>query len=80
MGVGTNNNAEYWGVLKAYEYLEQLDQKPKQISFNLDSELVVKQLTGIYKIKDPNIRQLVLKIKNFEKYYLVTGWRSYPSK
>ena len=72
LGIGTNNNAEYQGVLKAFEYLETSTQKSKQLNFYLDSELVVKQLTGLYKIKDQNIRQLVSQIKNYEIKYKVS--------
>ncbi|MDP3954919.1 MAG: ribonuclease HI family protein [bacterium] len=37
------------------------------INFFLDSELVVRQLNGIYKIKDGKMKLLVLRIKSLEQ-------------
>lgn len=64
LGVGTNNQAEYNGVLLAYEWLIKNVKSPnvKKINFFLDSELVVRQLNGIYKIKDANLKLLAGKI------------------
>ena len=56
LGEQTNNYAEYMAVVKALEFV-----KAKNISkarFYLDSELVVKQLNGLYKIKSDNIKHL----------------------
>ena len=72
LGVGTNNNAEYMGVLHAYQYLSTLDYKPQIIHFYLDSELVVKQLNGLYKIKDINLQKVSAHIKAFQKNFIVT--------
>lgn len=65
LNVTTNNVAEYEGVVLALEWF--LINKDKiecnEIHFLLDSELVVKQLTGLYKIKKFELQQLSLKIK-----------------
>lgn len=68
IGVSTNNVAEYNGVLLAFQWLvsENVD-KFSNIQFLIDSELVVKQLNGVYKIKNPNIQNIILKIKYLEK-------------
>jgi ribonuclease HI len=65
----TNNFAEYNAVLLAYEWLSKNVEvyKISSVNFFLDSELVVRQLTGIYKIKNITLRQLSLQIKEFEK-------------
>lgn len=64
--VCTNNVAEYQGVIIAFEWM--LSNKNKlpdgKIVFLLDSELVVKQLNGVYKIKKEELKLLNLKIKN----------------
>lgn len=55
LGVTTNNQAEYKAVLKALDYLlENLDQfkEVTEIQFILDSELVVRQLLRMYRVKD----------------------------
>jgi ribonuclease HI len=64
LGRGTNNNAEYCAVLMALEWVlenkEIVGEKP--IVFNIDSQLVVKQIKREYKIKDENLRQLAKRI------------------
>ena len=69
IGIATNNKAEYMGVMKAFKWLIEMGpvSPPISIKFILDSELVVRQLTGVYKIKDKNIMQYVKEIKENEK-------------
>lgn len=66
LGHTTNNHAEYEGVLLALEYIDSNAEKFKEVTdlhFILDSELVVRQLMGIYKIKHPHIQELASRIK-----------------
>jgi len=56
LGVRTNNEAEYLALIPALEYLK--DVRPKEAEFRLDSELVVKQLSGQYKVKEPRLQAL----------------------
>lgn len=71
IGHATNNDAEYTAVIRAFEIiLKNKDDKWKDISsirFHSDSQLVVSQLNGLYKIKHPQIRIYVDRIKLFEK-------------
>ncbi|MEK9180607.1 MAG: ribonuclease HI family protein [Patescibacteria group bacterium] len=60
LGVKTNNQAEYEAVLLALE--EALKLGAASIKFYLDSELVVKQLRGQYKIKNQGIAPLAEKV------------------
>lgn len=62
IGHATNNQAEYKAVIAAFELLGQ--DKPSEINFFLDSELVVKQLKGEYKVKNKDLAPLFLKIHN----------------
>ncbi len=68
LGVGTNNQAEYQAVHEALKYLTthylSHNPQPTTLNFYLDSELVVKQLTGVYKIKDENLKLKAQEIKN----------------
>ena len=50
LGITTNNQAEYHGVLIGMERALQLGYK--QINFRIDSMLVVNQMNGVYKIKN----------------------------
>ena len=49
LGEGTNNTAEYTGILKALEAAKKL--AAKNIEIFSDSELVVRQINGEYKVK-----------------------------
>jgi len=62
IGHCTNNEAEYQAVLKALSYVEG-EISGCRIDFFLDSELVVKQLNGEYKVKDEKLKPLFLKIR-----------------
>jgi len=59
VGETTNNVAEYEAVIAALEFIKEKKIKSEQINFFLDSQLVVSQLTGKFKIKQPHLRKLV---------------------
>ncbi|MBU1200423.1 ribonuclease HI family protein [Patescibacteria group bacterium] len=61
IGETTNNVAEYTAPIKALEYLVKNNIQAKQINFYLDSELVVKQIKGEYKVKQPHLQTLALQ-------------------
>lgn len=71
IGVSTNNVAEYIAVLTALEWLHNnyriIELSNCRIEFFLDSLLAVNQLNGIFKIKDPNLKKFIIRIKNMEK-------------
>jgi len=71
IGEATNNVAEYTAVeeaLKAMKSLEFGEKNEKfEIYFYLDSILVVNQLNGLFKIKDPTLRSLVTEIRILEQ-------------
>lgn len=60
LGIATNNQAEYQGVLLAVDWL--LENGYKSVDFILDSELVVKQLTQVYRIKDATLQKFAQTI------------------
>jgi ribonuclease HI len=67
IGEVTNNVAEYQAVITALRRLgEQYGDRLGEyaLEFRLDSELVVKQLRGEYKVKDANLAQLHGNIKS----------------
>ena len=74
LGKQTNNVAEYSAVVLALEWI--ISSLPKRytllpITFYLDSELVVKQIKGIYKVKDLNLQKLHSKIQELIKQITV---------
>lgn len=62
IGQATNNEAEYLAILSALTDVEILIKKPQEIFCYLDSELVVRQLTGVYKIKNLKLRKIALDV------------------
>lgn len=67
LGTGTNNEAEYNGVIEALSYLRSLgDLSNLKASFFLDSLLVVNQINGLWKIKEPRLRELLMKVRELE--------------
>lgn len=71
IGIETNNVAEYTGVLKAFEWIST-HSEPGAINVILDSELVARQLSGIYKIKNENLKGYVAAIKSLERKIAAT--------
>ena len=62
IGNTTNNVAEWQAAIKALEYLVVNQINPLQVDFYLDSELVVKQIKGQYKIKQSHLQSLALRL------------------
>jgi len=65
----TNNQAEYQAAKLAWEILKAKYQGVKRVKFFLDSKLVVNQLNGLYKVKDPNLRELLFQIRQLESCF-----------
>lgn len=65
IGEATNNVAEYTAVIKALEKAKELDAS--SLSFFLDSELVVKQINGQYRVKEPHLQTLHAKVLALKK-------------
>lgn len=63
LGTTTNNVAEYRGAIAGLEHARELDPAAV-VEVRLDSKLVVEQMTGRWKIKHPNMRELALAARN----------------
>ena len=61
LGHQTNNFAEYQGLIAALEYAIQ--HGPKALKLISDSELLVKQIKGIYKVKNAVLQDLHARAK-----------------
>jgi len=70
IGEATNNEAEYSAVIFALKKIKQLIGKEKikrmEIEVKADSELLIKQLNGEYKIKEKNLIPLFIEIWNLK--------------
>ena len=65
IGEATNNVAEYKALILALS--EALKLGAQELTVNMDSELIVRQMQGRYKIKEPQLKLLaadVFKLSN----------------
>ena len=65
LGHQTNNFAEYQGLIAALEYA--LKHGPKALKLISDSELLVRQIKGIYKVKNATLQDLHARAKELIK-------------
>jgi len=65
IGPTTNNVAEYTAVIEALSWMRD-HRKPSRIYFYLDSQLVVSQLNGLFKVKDGKLKMMVIKVRQGE--------------
>lgn len=70
IGIATNNVAEYTAVVRAYDLIATLIKERgliiSRLNFYSDSQLIVRQLSGIYKVKNPVMKTLVNQVKEKE--------------
>ena len=68
LGEATNNVAEYSAIVEGFKWA--LENKEKldieKINFYMDSQLACSQLTGLFKVKNPRIREFVFEIRKIE--------------
>jgi ribonuclease HI len=61
LGIATNNVAEYNGLLAALKWA--VDHGQHDVHIRADSELLVKQMRGEYKIKNAGLQPLVARAR-----------------
>lgn len=69
IGKTTNNFAEYSAVLAGLSWILQNKKNlvnVLKINFFMDSELIVRQLSGVYKVKNSVLRELIFEIRKKE--------------
>jgi len=76
IGEATNNQAEYKAVIAALKKAKQLGAE--ELDFNLDSELVVKQLNYEYKVKDKDLAPLFVQIHNLRIGFRKVSFKHIP--
>jgi ribonuclease HI len=67
LGVQTNNVAEYTALILALKKAHQLGLSG--IEVRLDSELIVKQMQGKYKVKNAGLKPLFVEVVNLSKKF-----------
>lgn len=76
IGDATNNIAEYCALIAALALAKELGAN--EVESYLDSELVVRQLGGIYKVKTDHIRQLIAEVRQIEKQFKKVTYHHVP--
>jgi len=66
IGEATNNVAEYMALILALQ--EAVKVNVKRVKIYSDSELVVRQVNGIYRIRDNKLKQLFVLFENLKDY------------
>jgi probable phosphoglycerate mutase len=61
LGIATNNVAEYNGLLAALQWA--VDHDHRDVRIKADSELLVKQMRGEYKVKHPGLQPLYVRAR-----------------
>jgi len=61
LGIATNNVAEYNGLLAALRWA--VENNISRVQIRADSELLVKQMRGEYKVKNPGLQPLYVRAR-----------------
>jgi ribonuclease HI len=67
IGNHTNNVAEYLGLIKALVLAKKYTTNEVRVC--MDSELVVKQVVGEYKVKAPHLQPFLAEVKRLEQAF-----------
>src|SRR6185369_15711486 len=76
LGIGTNNNAEYLGLINGLKLAIKL--KITTLEVKMDSELAIKQILGIYKVSTDSIKELHREVKALEKNFTSISFKHVP--
>lgn len=81
LGTRTNNYAEYEAVILALETLAKLVGKKTNttdVLVKMDSELVVKQMKGIYKVKHPTMKEQYARLTHAASVFKEVSFMHVP--
>lgn len=62
IGVATNNVAEYRAVIAGLEAAQRF--QPRAVELRADSELVIRQLEGRYRVRNPGLQPLYHRVRD----------------
>jgi len=76
VGIRTNNQAEYEALISALEFASTLTDQ--EVTCYTDSELVVKHLNGKYRVRNPKLKILWLKIQKLKQRFREITFKNVP--
>ncbi|MBI4139492.1 ribonuclease HI family protein [Candidatus Woesearchaeota archaeon] len=74
IGITTNNVAEYKALIKSLEIAVKIGAAV--VTIIMDSELVIKQMNGTYKVKAKHLREYYEKVKMLEKRFVKVVYKN----
>lgn len=82
LGVRTNNFAEYEAVILAFEALLKtvplVEHETTEVAVKLDSELVVKHMKGIYKVRHPVLKEQYARLAHVARAFGTVSFTHIP--
>lgn len=85
IGEATNNAAEYRALILALDEAEQVASSKYQVAsrqvnleIRMDSELIVRQMQGRYKIKDSGLKILAAKVLKLMEHFRQVAYKHVP--
>jgi ribonuclease HI len=76
LGFRTNNQAEYEAIIEALETAVALHAE--EVTCHLDSQLVVKQISGEYQVKNAALRKLWKKVQKVKSSFKKASFINVP--
>lgn len=73
LGIQTNNIAEYSALLSGLTKAKELGAT--LVDCILDSELIVKQMNGVYRVRNPELQKIFIKIYNLRQQFKKVTFR-----
>jgi ribonuclease HI len=77
IGEGTNNQAEYTALIRALEHAARLGNQHR-LRIHSDSELIVKQMNGQYRVKDEGLKPLYEQARRLASRFAAVEIRHIP--
>lgn len=69
LGIQTNNWAEYEALILGLEGAKKLlgsEIKKSEVEVRMDSELIIKQIKGEYRVKQPHLLEQFIRVNNLK--------------
>ncbi|MCG2686270.1 ribonuclease HI family protein [Candidatus Parcubacteria bacterium] len=76
LGKATNNEAEYQALILGMRAAQK--HSPRELRCFLDSQLVVNQLNGLFRIKKAHLAKLVVKVRELERGFKKVEYHYVP--
>lgn len=78
IGITSNNQAEYNGVLLALKAVSKFAGAEDSILFNMDSQMIVNQMNGLYKIKNRDLWPINQQIRELMQNFKAVRFLHVP--